>query len=68
MGSTSDNLKMKYLQIRSTGRRLGASTWFRMKVNMSADNAWKLGPLNTRLFLLFSHHHTHQLCYIQLQS
>lgn len=51
-------------QLCSTGRRLRAATWFHIKVNMNADNAWKPEPLNARLFLLSSHLHSHQLCFI----
>ena len=43
------------LHLCSTGRRLGAATWLHGKVNMNADNAWKLEVLNARLFLLSSH-------------
>lgn len=52
------------IQLCSTGRRLGASTRFHIKVNMNAHNAWKLEPLNAWLFLLSSHLHCHQLRFI----
>lgn len=43
-----------HLQLCSTGRRLGASTCFHIKVNMDADNAWKLEPLNASAILTLS--------------
>lgn len=52
------------LQLLSNRGRLETSIEFHMTVNMNADNAGKLEPSNSCLFLLSSHLHSHQLCFI----